>query len=262
MINIGKLLDACGISYTDKQLSKLDNLVNKLLKKLSLQQLDANETTPNVSIIVSTSGSLPDSVDNSRNEDFASETKPESMEESDFKHETYYNNTIKEETLEDIAIEIKEECPKDPFASLETFVDSESGESIKSFVFDTHNPSFKPKSNFMNQISTVSSPNMIIDQHSTSTSNTLCLKMGKTSDTKEGKKPRLYKCSVPQCKLKVEKYFSYPSNEKQRALWLEAFGLTECKPRAIICKCHFLESDIVTRNLKFGAVPTLNLPDR
>ena len=83
-----------------------------------------------------------------------------------------------------------------------------------------------------------------------------CFKMGKTSDSeesKESKKPRLYKCSVPQCKSKVEKYFSYPSNEKQRALWLEAFGLTECKPRAIICKCHFLESDIVTRNLKFGA---------
>ena len=46
MINIGKLLDACGISYTDKQLSKLDNLLNKLLKKLSLHQLDSNETTP------------------------------------------------------------------------------------------------------------------------------------------------------------------------------------------------------------------------
>ena len=89
-----------------------------------------------------------------------------------------------------------------------------------------------------------------------------CLKMGKTSDTEESKKPRLYKCSVPQCKLKVEKYFSYPSNEKQRALWLEAFGLTECKSRDRICKSHFLESDIVTRNLKYGAVPTLNLPDR
>ena len=258
MINIGKLLDACGIPYTDKQLSKLDHLLNKLLKKLSLQQLDSNETTPHDS----TSDYLPDSEDKSRNEDFASETKLKSMEEFNFKHEPYYNNTIKEEIQEDIVTEIKEEYPIDPFASLETFDDSESGESIKSFVFDTRDASFKLKSNCMNHIATVSSPNMIIDQHSASTSNTFCLKRGKTSHTEEGKKPRLYKCSVPQCKLKVEKYFSYPSNEKQRALWLEAFGLTECKSRGRICKSHFLESDIVTRNLKYGAVPTLNLPDR
>ena len=32
MINIGTLLDACGISYTDKQLKKLDRLFNHLVK--------------------------------------------------------------------------------------------------------------------------------------------------------------------------------------------------------------------------------------
>ena len=98
MINIGTLLDACGISYTDKQLSKLDNLVNKLLEKLSLQQLDSNETATHDS----TSDSLPDSEDKSRNEHLVSETKLNSMEEFNFKHEPYYNNTIKEEILEDI----------------------------------------------------------------------------------------------------------------------------------------------------------------
>ena len=50
MINVGNLLDACGISYTDKQLVKLDKLVNKLLKQLSLQQFVSNETTKNDSI--------------------------------------------------------------------------------------------------------------------------------------------------------------------------------------------------------------------
>ena len=124
MINIGNLLDSCGIYYTDKQLSKLDKLVNDLLKKLSLQQLDSNET----SSLVFTSDCIPDSEDKSRNEDFASETKLKSMEEFDFKHETYYNNTMKEETLADIAIEIKEEFPKDPFASLETLNDSQGRE--------------------------------------------------------------------------------------------------------------------------------------
>ena len=38
MIKIGSLLDACGISYTDKQLEKLDKLCDELLKKLILQQ--------------------------------------------------------------------------------------------------------------------------------------------------------------------------------------------------------------------------------
>ena len=34
MNDIGNLLDACGISYTDKQLAKLDKLFDELLKKL------------------------------------------------------------------------------------------------------------------------------------------------------------------------------------------------------------------------------------
>ena len=45
MINIASLLDACGISYTEKQLVKLDKLVDKLLKQLRLQQFVYNETT-------------------------------------------------------------------------------------------------------------------------------------------------------------------------------------------------------------------------
>ena len=44
MINIGNLLDACGISYTEKQLVKLDKLVNELFKRLSIQQFDSNAT--------------------------------------------------------------------------------------------------------------------------------------------------------------------------------------------------------------------------
>ena len=59
MINIGNLLDVCGISYTDKQLTKLDKLVKDLLKKLSLHKLDSNETTQN--------DSIPDYQDKSRN---------------------------------------------------------------------------------------------------------------------------------------------------------------------------------------------------
>ena len=113
MIDIGNLLDACGIYYTDKQLSKLDKLVNELLKKLSLQQFD----------------STPHSKDKSRNEDFVNkkELKPFEL---DFESRSQYENTIKEEILEESAIEIKDEYPNDPFVSLETMENSEDVSDI------------------------------------------------------------------------------------------------------------------------------------
>ena len=115
MINIGNLLDACGIYYTDKQLAKLE----KLLKKLSLQQFDSNGTKQQ-------HASTLDSDDKSRTEDFYSETKLKPMEKFDFKPDLNYENTMKEEILEESDIEIKEEPVNDPFASLETFNNSEN----------------------------------------------------------------------------------------------------------------------------------------
>jgi hypothetical protein len=47
MINIGNLLDACGISYADHQLAKLDKLLNELLKNLSLQQFEFEDKLRN-----------------------------------------------------------------------------------------------------------------------------------------------------------------------------------------------------------------------
>ena len=119
MINIGNLLDFCGISYTEKQLVELDKLVNELLKKLSLQQFDSNGTKQQ-------HDSTLDSEDKSSNEDFYSETKLKPMEKFDFKSDLHYDNTIKEEILEESDIEIKEELANDPFASLETFNNSEN----------------------------------------------------------------------------------------------------------------------------------------
>ena len=114
MINIGNLLDFCGISYTDKQLAKLE----KLWKKLSLQQFDSNGTKQQ-------HDSTLDSEDKSRNEDFYSESKLKPMENFYFKSDLHHESTIKEEILEVSDIEIKEEPAKDPFASLETFNNSE-----------------------------------------------------------------------------------------------------------------------------------------
>jgi hypothetical protein len=123
MINIGNLLDFCGISYTDKQLSKLDKLFGELLKKLSLQQFDSIETTKH----------------DSRNEEFATKTELNPLQPSnqdfDFKFQLNYNNTIKEEIQEDGMIEIKEEFSNDPFASLETFNNSEG---INDIVHKNH----------------------------------------------------------------------------------------------------------------------------
>ena len=96
MINIGDLLDTCGISYTDKQLAKLDKLVNELLKKLCLQQFDSNETTQHYF--------NPDSEDKLRNEGFDEETKLEpfqtAIHEFDFELEPHHNNAIQKEILE------------------------------------------------------------------------------------------------------------------------------------------------------------------
>ena len=117
MINIGSLLDACGISYTDKQLVKLEKLFHELLKKLSLQQFDSNETTQQ-------HDSTTDSEDKSRNEGFDEEKKLKPFQtaiyEVDFEPESHYNNIVKAEILEESVIEIKEE-----FASLETLKNSE-----------------------------------------------------------------------------------------------------------------------------------------
>ena len=117
MINIGNLLDACGISYTDKQLTKLDKLINELLKKLSLHKFVSNEITQN--------DSIPNYQDKSRTKDFTDKTELEPsqnyIQEFLFEPESQSNYTIMEEISRESEIEIKEEFPKDPFASLETF---------------------------------------------------------------------------------------------------------------------------------------------
>ena len=124
MINIGNLLDACGISYTEKQLAKL----NKLLKKLSLQQFNSNETTQQ-------HDSISDSEDKSRNEGFDEETKlipfQTAIYEIDFEPEPHYNNIVKAEILEESVIEIKEE-----FAFLETL---ENSEDVSDILHENYN---------------------------------------------------------------------------------------------------------------------------
>ena len=112
MIEIGNLLDTCGISYTDKQLEKLDKLIKKLLKKLCLQQYESNKTSQN--------HSNPNSEDKLRNEDFANQTglktSQHCREKFRFEPEPHCNNTIKEE--------IKKEFYHEPYVSLEEFNNS------------------------------------------------------------------------------------------------------------------------------------------
>ena len=117
MNDIGNLLDACGISYTDKQLAKLDKLFDELLKKLILQQYDFDETPQQ-------HDSNLDFEQNASNEEFSNDTKlkpfQHCIQELQIKPEPHNENTIKEEIAEESLIEIKEEVPNDPFASLET----------------------------------------------------------------------------------------------------------------------------------------------
>ena len=121
MINITNLLDACGISYTDKQLAKLEKLLHELLRKLSLQQFDSNETTQQ-------HDSISDSEDKSRNEGFDEETKlipfQTAIYETDFEPEPHCDNIVKAEILEESLTEIKEEV-----ASFETLENLEVHEN-------------------------------------------------------------------------------------------------------------------------------------
>ena len=115
MINIGNLLDACGISYTEWQLVKLDKLVNKFLKHLNtktLQQFVSNETTQHDSIPYSKTKNFAGKIEKTPSE--------YSIQKFNIELEPCYNNTIMDEIPKENEIEIKEECPKDPFASLET----------------------------------------------------------------------------------------------------------------------------------------------
>ena len=119
MINIGNLLDACGISYTEWQLVKLDKLVNKFLKHLStktLQQFVSNETTKHDSIPYSRTKDLAGKIEISPSQHF--------IQEFDIEPEPCYNNTIMEEIPKETETEIKEEFPEDPFASIETINNS------------------------------------------------------------------------------------------------------------------------------------------
>ena len=136
MINIANLLDACGISYTDKQLAKLEKLLHELLKKLSLQQFDANETTQQET--TQQHDSISDSEVKSRIEGFDEETnlKPfqTAIHEIDFEPEPHCNNIIKTEILGENFIEIKEE-----FASLETLENSEAPVDVSDIVHENYN---------------------------------------------------------------------------------------------------------------------------
>ena len=122
MIEIGNLLDTCGISYTDKQLAKLDKLIKELLKKLCLQQYESNKTSQNHS---NPEGKVI-------NEDFAIKaelkTFQHSNEKFNFEPEPHCNDTITKE--------IKQEFYHEPYVSLEEFNNSED---VSDMVHENYN---------------------------------------------------------------------------------------------------------------------------
>jgi DNA-directed RNA polymerase subunit RPC12/RpoP len=115
MINIGTLLDACGISYTAKQLKKLDRLFNHLVK---------GNIFKNFPGIGSKDNSYKDLSPHFKSLKvyFIENKEKDSLSENDcskyFEPETENNIVIKEEILEENVLEIKEEF--DPLTTFET----------------------------------------------------------------------------------------------------------------------------------------------
>ena len=115
MINIGALLDACGISYTEKQLKKLDRLFNHLVKGKIFKNFPGTNSKDN---------SCKDSSPNSkpRRLYFIDTKEKESSENFDQYLEPEINIAIKEEIVEEEVLEIKDEI--DPLASFEAVENS------------------------------------------------------------------------------------------------------------------------------------------
>ena len=115
MINIGTLLDACGISYTAKQLKKLDRLFNHLVKGNIFKNF------PGIGSKDSSYKDLSSHV-KSLKVYFIENKEKEPLSENNcskyFEAETENNVVIKEELLEESVLEIKDEF--DPLTTLET----------------------------------------------------------------------------------------------------------------------------------------------
>ena len=131
MINIGTLLDACGISYTAKQLKKLDRLFNHLVK---------GNIFKNFPGIGSKDNSYKDLSPHFKSLKvyFIENKEKESLSENNcskyFEPETENNVVIKEEILEESVLEIKDEF--DPLTTLETF---ENCEYISDTTYEEYN---------------------------------------------------------------------------------------------------------------------------
>ena len=153
MINIGTLLDACGISYTAKQLKKLDRLFNHLIK---------GHIFKNFPGIGSKDNSYKDLSPHFKSLKvyFIENKEKESWSENNcdkyFEPKTENNLWIKEETLEESVLEIKDEF--DPLTTLETVENykyvsdttyegysqnTENEDHNSTFINDTGNEDFK-----------------------------------------------------------------------------------------------------------------------
>ena len=133
MINIGSLLDACGISYTEKQLKKLDRLFNHLVKGKFFKNYPGTNSKDN---------SFKDSSPNSKSLGvyFIETQEKESSENVNQYLEPENNIAIKEESVEEEVKEIKDEI--DPLAFCEAVVEIVMNElrKNKNFHFDLQIP--------------------------------------------------------------------------------------------------------------------------
>ena len=272
MISIGSLLDICGIIYTEKQLIKLENLVDSWIKKLINVNLSLIESTENPK--------EPSDIDKLCNVDtieshekISSHQTKEPKSEQDPFVEIYDPNN--QENLE-----IKDELIHDSFEKIGTnensFNDYLEGENIEQGSDAINKDHLKIEIEIEEDSNIAISTDgyhqgdeIELDCDTSSKALNNCdteiqSKFEKVSNA--GKKyVNCVQCILPTCNFRAPNgFYNFPKIEELKTKWIQILGLNpeDVKKNSKICSHHFSSDQIreTSNRLKIGALPTLNIP--
>ena len=271
MISIGSLLDICGIIYTEKQLMKLENLVDSWIKKLINVSLSHIESTENPK--------EPSNIDKLCNEDtIKSHEKISSNQAKEIKSEQDPFVEIYDPSNQE-NLEIKDEPIHDSFEkvganenSFNDYLEEKKIEQCSDAINKDHLKIGLYVTTELDEDSNIAISTDGYQQGDEIELDSDISSKALNCDTEiqskfepvstEGKK---YKCMLPTCNFRAPNGFYYfPKIEKLKTKWIEILGVNpeDVKKSSKICSHHFSPDQIreTSNRLKIGAVPTLNIP--